>query len=137
MAIPYTGLFIAASCNSRSSHGQVHTVQYRIITTWNRIVGTISTFVMTINTFLLPTQQWLLALDDRPCAHYVQSTRRMSLTPTRPSTKGSTFLLGPHVDMRFLPLSCGPSNGTTQRHVTTPEVKNHHRWIAKGSTWDP
>jgi proteasome lid subunit RPN8/RPN11 len=22
MAIPYTGLFIAASCNSRSSHGQ-------------------------------------------------------------------------------------------------------------------
>ncbi len=24
MATPYTGLFVAASCNSRSSHGQVH-----------------------------------------------------------------------------------------------------------------
>ena len=32
-------------------------------------------------------------------------------------------------------LSC---NGTTPLHATTPEVKIHHRWIAKGSsTWDP
>jgi hypothetical protein len=23
-------------------------------------------------------------------------------------------------------------NGTTPRHATTPEVKNHHRWIANG-----
>jgi hypothetical protein len=28
-------------------------------------------------------------------------------------------------------------NGTTPRHATTPEVKNHQRWIAKGSPWDP
>jgi len=34
------------------------------------------------------SQQWLLALDDRPCFQYVQSTRRMSITPTRPSTRG-------------------------------------------------
>jgi hypothetical protein len=32
MAIPYTGLFIAASCNSQSSHGDtVHPVQYRTL----------------------------------------------------------------------------------------------------------
>ncbi len=42
---------------------------------------------------LSSNQQWLLALDDRPCAHNVQSTRRMSLTPTRQSTKGSPFQL--------------------------------------------
>jgi len=38
---PFTGLFIAASCNSRSSHGQV--VQYVTVTVydyWDRIVGT-------------------------------------------------------------------------------------------------
>jgi hypothetical protein len=28
-------------------------------------------------------------------------------------------------------------NGTTPRHATLPKGKNHHRWIAKGSTWDP
>jgi hypothetical protein len=49
--------------------------------------------------------------------------------------------------MRWVPISGLPgtqlcatelsANGTTPRHATTPEVKNHHRWIAKGSTWDP
>ena len=90
MTTPFTGLFIDASCNTRS-YGTVSSTGLH--THWNRIVGTISTFVMTINTFLLPTQQWLLALDDRPCAHNVQLTRRMSLTPTRLSTKGSPFQL--------------------------------------------
>jgi hypothetical protein len=28
MVIPYTGLFISASCKSRSSRGQVHPVHY-------------------------------------------------------------------------------------------------------------
>jgi hypothetical protein len=48
MAIPYTGLFIAASCNSRSSHGQytrssTEQLQYGAVTRasyWDRIIGT-------------------------------------------------------------------------------------------------
>jgi hypothetical protein len=43
--------------------------------------------IICFNTFLLSTQQWHLALDDRPCAQHVQSTRRMSLTVKRPSSK--------------------------------------------------
>jgi hypothetical protein len=39
MTTPFTGLFIDASCNSRSSHGQVHTVQYRTITTGIELWG--------------------------------------------------------------------------------------------------
>jgi hypothetical protein len=35
MAIHYTGSFIAASCNSRSSHGQVHPVQYVTVTVYD------------------------------------------------------------------------------------------------------
>jgi hypothetical protein len=43
MAIPYTGLFIAASCDSRSSHGQytrssTEHVQYRAVTS-ARLLG--------------------------------------------------------------------------------------------------
>jgi hypothetical protein len=41
----------------------------------------------------LSTQQWLLLAPDRPCAQHVQSTRRMSLTVKRPSTKGLPFQL--------------------------------------------
>jgi hypothetical protein len=32
MATPYTGSFIAAACNSRSSHGQVHP-----FTKWDKV----------------------------------------------------------------------------------------------------
>ena len=52
---PFTGLFIAASCNSRSSHGQV--VQYVTVTVydyWDRIVGTrLIRFVITSFTYTL------------------------------------------------------------------------------------
>jgi hypothetical protein len=41
----------------------------------------------------LPTQQWLFLAPDRPCDQHVQSTRRMSLTAKRPSTKGLPVLL--------------------------------------------
>jgi hypothetical protein len=48
---------------------------------------------MCFNALFLSTQQWHLALDDRPCAQHVQSTCRMSLMAPRPSIKRSTFLL--------------------------------------------
>jgi hypothetical protein len=46
-----------------------------------------------MNTPLLQTKQWQSPLPDRPCDQHIQSTRRMSLTVKRPSTKGSTFQL--------------------------------------------
>jgi hypothetical protein len=58
MAIPYTGLYFAANCNSRSSDGQYTRSSTEYIN------------------FPLPTQQWLLLAPDRPCAQHVQSTRR-------------------------------------------------------------
>jgi hypothetical protein len=74
------------------------TEQLQVQDYWDRIIGT-ETTVKSVITFyiytclLLSTQQWHLALDDRPCAQHVQSTRRMSLTVKRPSTEGSLFLM--------------------------------------------
>jgi hypothetical protein len=105
MAIPYTGLSFAASCNSRSSHGQytrssTEHFQYGAVTSArllgqnyrNRNYSKVRNYVLYEHSFFL-TQQWLLLAPDRPYAQHVQSTRRMSLTVKRPSTKGSPFLL--------------------------------------------
>jgi hypothetical protein len=61
-------------------------------------VQTIRCSIICFNTFPFPTQQWHL-VPDSPCAQHVQSTRRMSLTPTRLSTKGFPFQLVTDVNM--------------------------------------
>jgi hypothetical protein len=105
MAIPYTGLSFAASCNSRSSHGQytrssTEHYEYGAVTSVrllgqnyrNRKYSKVRNYVLDKH-FSSNNQQWQPPLPDRPCAQHVQSTRRMSLTVKRPSTQGLSLQL--------------------------------------------
>jgi hypothetical protein len=80
MATPYTG-----SLQLPVIHGLV-TVKFTRSRNGIRFVVTSYEYIS------LPTQQWLLLAPDRPCDQHVQSTRRMSLTVKRLSTKGLTGL---------------------------------------------
>jgi hypothetical protein len=93
MAIPYTGSFIVADCNSWFSHGR-YTRSYGTVSSIGLLGPNCKPYMVVHSRFQyipLTTQQWLLLTPDRPCAQHVQSTRRMSLTVKRPSNKGLPF----------------------------------------------
>jgi hypothetical protein len=80
MAIPYTGLFIAASCNSRSSHGQVRNSYSVRPHYWDRIVGTsLIRLVITSFTHTPPKQPWMFFSPDRPSRSTRPTDPRMCL----------------------------------------------------------
>jgi hypothetical protein len=78
MTIPFTGLFIAANCNSRFSHGR-YTLSYGTVSSIGLLGQNCKPYMVPIVCFYtLPsfTQQWHLALDDRPCDHRVPERTR-------------------------------------------------------------